>query len=132
MEDTGGTWRIYISSVYITQGRDVRSFLLEEIRPAAPVGTLGQVPATDGGYVIIVRDNPHHNPQRAWNSTAIMNTRFYTGTMRPRDSGEFDLTVYTERHLAGSLRVPLELSGTQLLFEVDFDAEGILTCGEYQ
>lgn len=96
------------------------------------MGTLGQVPATDGGYVIIVRDNPHHNPQRAWNSTAIMNTRFYTGTMRPRDSGEFDLTVYTERHLAGSLRVPVELSGTQLLFEVDFDAEGILTCGEYQ
>jgi len=109
---------------------DVRSFTLEEIRPAAPVGALGRVPATAGGYVIVVRDNPHHDPRRTWNSTAIMNTRFLAGTMRPRDPGEFDLRVFTEDRLAGSLRIPLELAGTQLLFEAEFDAGHFSSCGE--
>ena len=108
---------------------DVRSFTFVT-GPAAPVGTLGQVPAYGSHHVTIVRDNPYHNPRRAWNSTPIMNTHFSAGLLRPQDSGEFDLHVFTEDRLAGSLRLHVELAGARLLFEAEFDAGDIISCGE--
>lgn len=107
---------------------DVRSFTFVS-RPNAPVGSLGRAPA-HGGHAVIERDNPHHDPRRTWNSTPIMNARFDSGTMRPSDPGEFNLHVFTEDRIAGSLRIPLELAGTQLLFEAEFDAGHFLSCGE--
>jgi len=107
---------------------EVRSFTLV-MRPVAPVGTLGPTPA-HGGHVTIVRDNPHHDPRRTGDSTPIMNARFDSGTVRPRDPGEFNLHVFTDDRMAGSLRIPLELAGTQLLFEAEFDAGHFSTCGE--
>ncbi len=59
-----------------------------------------------------------------------MNARFDSGTIRPRDPGEFNLHVFTEDRMAASLRIPLELAGTQLLFEAEFDAGHFSTCGE--
>ena len=107
---------------------EVRSFTFVS-RPNAPVGTLGRAPA-HGGHATIERDNPHHDPRRTWNSTPIMNARFDSGTMRPRDPGEFDLHVFTDDRVAGSLRIPMELAGTQLLLEAEFDAGHFLSCGE--
>jgi len=95
---------------------EVKSFRFETSRPAAPLGTVGRVPAT-GGWAQIVRDN-------------LLITRFDTGTLRTGESGEFDLRVSTEDRVAGSLRIPLESGGVQLLFEADFDAGHFSDCGE--
>jgi hypothetical protein len=95
---------------------EVDSFRFETSQPAAPLGTLGRVPAT-GGSVLIFRDD-------------LLLNRFHTGIMRTGETGEFDLRVFREDRVAGALRIPLEAGDVQLLFEAEFDAGHFLRCGE--
>lgn len=78
------------------------------------------------------RSNPFHNPARTNRSTPTLFTRFASPVARPRMEGEVEVETFTPVRMAGSLRVPFEVSGVQGLFEAQFDAGAPRTCGGVQ
>lgn len=100
---------------------DVTEFHLTEVEAGAEVGTLGSVPAQPG-YLIVARSNPFHDPRRPSNGTRFLDYRYQAGIRGNQVSGSFDLVAFDPMRMAGSLALPLELAGNQLLFEADFDA----------
>lgn len=75
------------------------------------------------------RPNPFHNPARTNRSTPVLFTRFASPILRPRTEGEVEVRTFTPTRMAGSLRVPFEVSGVQGLFEAEFDAGAARNCG---
>jgi len=101
---------------------EVTEFFLSEAGAAAEVGTLGVVPARPG-YLTLTRPNPLHDPGRpSMTGTRILDYRYQAAIRGNRVAGSFDLVAFDERRMAGSLSLPLELAGNQLLFEAEFDA----------
>jgi hypothetical protein len=101
---------------------EVMELFLSEAGAAAEVGTLGVVPARPG-YLILTRPNPFHDPRRpAMTGTRILDYRYQAAIQGNRVAGNFDLVAFDTRRMAGSLSLPLELAGNQLLFEAEFDA----------
>jgi hypothetical protein len=107
-----------------------------ELRLARPPGSPEDGPLGPGrhpvgmGNLILTRDNPFHDPARTWRSTPVLDVNLLAGLQRPRDPGHVELYAGSRERLAGSMRVPLEIAGAQFLFEGEFDAGNLRTCGE--